>query len=106
MNWVYFLYMLGYGSVWVVLVPVQLTQLIFPERRNQSWSRVRGLVIAGLAFLLGSFIAWFTWTQQARTVVFQCAEVSASAGANSDRTANDNVVGCCRLGLSGCCRGQ
>ena len=69
-NWVYFLYMLGYESLWVVLVPVQLTQLIFPERRHESWSRTRGLFIAGLVFLLGSFIAWFTWTQQARTVVF------------------------------------
>jgi hypothetical protein len=24
-NWIYFLYMLGYESVWVVVIPVQLT---------------------------------------------------------------------------------
>jgi hypothetical protein len=69
-NWGYFLYMLGYESVWVVLVPVQLTQLIFSKRCHEPWLRARGLVIAGLVFLLGSFIAWFTWTQQARTMVF------------------------------------
>lgn len=69
-NWVYLLYMLGYESVWVVLVPVRLTQLIFPDRRHDRWLRTRGLVIAPLVFLLGAFIAWFTWTQQARTVVF------------------------------------
>jgi hypothetical protein len=69
-NWIYFLYMLGYESVWVVLVPVQLTEVIFRARRRERWLRTRGLVIAGLVFLIGSFIAWFTWTQQARTVLF------------------------------------
>lgn len=69
-NWVYLLYMLGFESVWVVLVPIQLTQLIFPERRNERWLRTGGLVISPIVFLFGSFIAWFTWTQQARTVVF------------------------------------
>src|ERR1700687_2198201 len=69
-NWVYFLYMPGYESVWVVLVPVQLTELIFPERRNERWLRPRGLVIVSLLFVLGSFVAWFSWTQRARPVVF------------------------------------
>ncbi len=75
-NWVYFLYMLGYESVWVVLVPVQLTQLIFRERRGERWLRTPGLVISAVVFLLGSFIAWFTWTQQARTVVFHAPKYS------------------------------
>ncbi len=69
-NWVYFLYMLGYESVWVVLVPIQLTQLIFSKRRDENWLRTGGMVISAIVFLIGSFIAWFTWTQQARTVVF------------------------------------
>ena len=73
-NWVYFLYMLGFESIWIVLVPVQLTRLIFPDRRNETWMRKRGLIISGIVFLLGSFIAWFTWTQQARTKVFHAAE--------------------------------
>ncbi len=75
-NWVYFLYMLGFESVWVVLVPIQLTQLIFPERRKGKWLRTGGLVVSALVFLLGSFIAWFTWTQQARTVVFHAPKYS------------------------------
>lgn len=37
-NWVYFLFMLGYESVWVVLVPVQVAELIFSERRNDRWA--------------------------------------------------------------------
>ncbi len=73
-NWVYFLYMLGFESIWIVLVPVQLARLIFPDRRNETWLRTRGLIISGIVFLLGSFIAWFSWTQQARTKVFHAAE--------------------------------
>lgn len=69
-NWVYFLYMLGYESVWVVLVPLQLTELIFPEGRNERWLRPRGLVIVSLLFVVGSRIAWFAWTQRAREMVF------------------------------------
>ncbi len=69
-NWVYFLYMLGYESVWVVVVPIQLTQLMFPERRREKWLRTGGLITSSLVFLLGSFIAWFTWTQRARPIVF------------------------------------
>ena len=45
-NWIYFLFMLGYESVWVVLVPVQVTELLFPERRNDSWLRKWGIVRA------------------------------------------------------------
>jgi hypothetical protein len=69
-NWLFFLFMLGYESVWVVVVPVQLTELIFPERRNDLWLKTRGLVISSLVFLFGSYIAWFAWTQRARPMTF------------------------------------
>ncbi len=69
-NWLFFLFMLGYESVWVVVVPVQLTELIFPERRNDLWLKTRGLAISSLVFLFGSYIAWFAWTQRARPMTF------------------------------------
>ena len=69
-NWVYFLYMLGYESVWVVLVPVQLTDLIFPKRRDEPWLRSWQLVIVSFLFVVGSLVAWFSWTQRARPMVF------------------------------------
>jgi hypothetical protein len=69
-NWLFFLFMLGYESVWVVVVPVQLTELIFPERRNDLWLKTRGMVISAAIFLLGSYIAWFAWTQRARPMTF------------------------------------
>jgi hypothetical protein len=65
-NWLYLLFMLGFESVWVVLVPVQVTELIFPSHREKSWLRTRGLVATCIAFLIGSRIAWYGWTQQAR----------------------------------------
>ena len=69
-NWPYLLFMLGYEAVWIVLVPIQVTELIFPERRDQCWLRVRGLIMASVVFLLGCFIAWFLWTQRARPLAF------------------------------------
>jgi len=65
-NWIYLLFMLGFESVWVVLVPVQVTELIFPDRREQPWLRKRGLIATCIAFLIGSRLAWYGWTQQAR----------------------------------------
>lgn len=65
-NWIYFLFMLGYESIWVVLVPVQVTELCFPKNRDQAWLRTRGLITTCIAFIIGSFMAWYGWTQQAR----------------------------------------
>ena len=64
-NWLYFLFMLGFESVWVVMVPVQVVELFFPQRSRQPWLRTRGLVATCVVFCLGSFIAWYSWTQQA-----------------------------------------
>ncbi len=64
-NLVYLLFMLGFESVWVVVVPVHLTELFFPQRSRQPWLRTRGLVVACVFFLLGCRIAWYGWTQQA-----------------------------------------
>jgi hypothetical protein len=65
-NLVYLLFMLGYESVWVVLVPVQVTELFFPRQAGRPWLRKRGAIAACVAFILGSRIAWYGWTQQAR----------------------------------------
>jgi hypothetical protein len=64
-NLVYFLFMLGFESVWVVVVPVQVTELFFPDRRESPWLRKRGAVVSCIVFLIGCRIAWYGWTQQA-----------------------------------------
>jgi hypothetical protein len=38
-NWIWSLFMLGYEAVWIVLVPILLTELIFPQRRDEAWLR-------------------------------------------------------------------
>lgn len=65
-NLVYLLFMLGFESVWVVLVPVKVTELFFPAKAALPWLRTRGAIVACIVFLLGSRIAWYGWTQQAR----------------------------------------
>ena len=62
-NWVYLLWALGYESVWTVVLPIMLTELIFPDRRHEPWLGRRGLAIAAVCFLLASFVAWYMWTQ-------------------------------------------
>ena len=65
-NLVYLLFMLGFESLWIVVVPVQITELFFPQKAAQAWLRLRGTIVGCVAFLLGSWIAWYGWTQQAR----------------------------------------
>ena len=65
-NLIYFLFMLGYESVWVVVVPVQVTELFFPRYSRQPWLRTRGAIVACILFLIGCRIAWYGWTQKAR----------------------------------------
>jgi hypothetical protein len=69
-NWIYFLYMLGYESVWVVLVPIQVAELIFPEWREERWLRTGGMMTSVVVFLLGAAIAWYAWIKRARPMVF------------------------------------
>jgi hypothetical protein len=69
-NYVYFLWAVIYESVFVVFLPVYLVELIFPARRNDLWLRKTGLFVIIPLFLLGSLLAWFTWTQIARPKVF------------------------------------
>ena len=66
LNLVYLLFMLGYEGIWVVVVPVRLTELFFPTQAHQPWLRKRGIIISTVVFLLGCRIAWYGWTQQAR----------------------------------------
>jgi hypothetical protein len=62
-NWEYFLWALGFESVWAVALPIGLTEYLFPARRNEPWLGTRGLVIATVVFVLASFVAWYSWTQ-------------------------------------------
>jgi hypothetical protein len=45
---------------------VQITELFFPQQAASPWLRKRGAISACVAFVLGSRLAWFGWTQKAR----------------------------------------
>ncbi len=70
-NWLFFMYLLGYEIVWVVLVPILLTTLIFPERRDEPWLRARGLKLVALVFAAGSAGLWVLWTRFAVPLTFK-----------------------------------
>ena len=69
-NYVYFLWALVYESVFVVILPIHLVELIYPTRRDGSWLSRTGLVVTVGLFFLGSFLAWYSWTRIARPNVF------------------------------------
>jgi hypothetical protein len=79
-NWAYLLWALGFESVWVVMIPVHLVELLFRARRDETWLRTRGMTIASLVFILGSVMAWYGWTQRARVAVFHMAPYSPPPG--------------------------
>jgi hypothetical protein len=65
-NWIWFLGMLGYECIWITVVPVAVTELLFRKQRDESWLGPVGRVVTSLIFLIGSLIAWFLWTHIAR----------------------------------------
>jgi hypothetical protein len=69
-NYVYFLWALFYEAVFVVLIPVVLTELLFSSRRDDPWLRPWSAWMVGIIALLACFPAWYSWTQIARPQVF------------------------------------
>jgi hypothetical protein len=69
-NYVYLLWALIYESVFLVFLPVYLTELIFPNQKEDFWIEKIAIIPVCLLFLLGSLISWFSWTQIARPTVY------------------------------------
>lgn len=80
-NYVYFLWALVYESVLVVILPIHLAELIFPDRREELWVNGTGLVVTGVLFGIGSLLAWFSWTRIARPQVFHVPVYTPPAAA-------------------------
>ena len=69
-NYVYLIWALLYESVFVVVVPIYLVELIFASRRERLWINKGGMFAVIALFVLGSFLAWFSWTRIARPKFF------------------------------------
>jgi hypothetical protein len=70
-NYVYLLWALIYESVFVVFLPIYLVELIFPDRQERLWINKTGFFVVIPLFLIGSLLAWFSWTRIARVRVFK-----------------------------------
>src|SRR5215831_7840838 len=62
-SWIYLLWAVGYESIWSIVLPIQLTELIFPFQRDEPWLGKRGLIITSIVFGLSSLGVWYLWTQ-------------------------------------------
>lgn len=60
-NWIYLLWAVGYESVWSIVLPIKLSELLFPDRRKDPWLGKVGFVIVAILFLLISFGTWRMW---------------------------------------------
>jgi len=63
-NWVYFQWAAGYEAVWGIVLPIYLTEIIFPTQREDPWLSKRGLVATLVIFALASLVSWAIWTQE------------------------------------------
>src|SRR5690625_5804727 len=48
------IYVVGIHSVWSILVPIVLTEHLFPARARTTWLGIAGLVLALLVYLVGA----------------------------------------------------
>ncbi len=69
-NYVYLAWALIYEALFVVVVPVALCEMIFADRKTNGWLNAWGVGIVTLLFFPACFLAWYSWTQIARTTVF------------------------------------
>jgi len=69
-NYVYALWALVYEAVWVVLMPTLVTEMVFPDRRHETWLSLTGTIVLLILFPIGSLMAWYGWTHIARVQTF------------------------------------
>lgn len=62
-NWVYLLWAVGYEAVWAIVLPIRLTELLFPAHAGEPWLDRRGLAAVAGVFAAGAVGAWWFWTQ-------------------------------------------
>jgi hypothetical protein len=53
-NWVWSEWTVGYHAVFSILIPILLTELLFPTRKDKAWLGWKGLTITGVAYVLSA----------------------------------------------------
>ena len=49
--------------MWGIVLPIYLTEIIFPKQREDNWLGRVGLSIVVTVFVFASVISWYVWTQ-------------------------------------------
>ena len=62
-NWMYLIWALGYETLWGIVIPILLFDLIFPQYKNDPLIRKKGLILSTSIFSFSCFLAWYSWTQ-------------------------------------------
>jgi hypothetical protein len=62
-QWIYLLAMIWYEGVYAIVLPIYLTELLFPEKRASLWLDQRGLTISGIILALASVGVWQLWSR-------------------------------------------
>lgn len=61
-QWIYLVAMVWYESVYAIVLPIYLIELLFPARRDELWLDRRGLVGAAIIFVVSSIGVWWLWS--------------------------------------------
>jgi hypothetical protein len=69
-NYIYFAWALIYESLFVVMVPVALAELLFPARKDRPWLAGWAYAAIGVLAVPASFAAWYGWNVIARPQAF------------------------------------
>jgi hypothetical protein len=60
-QWIYLTALLWYESVYAIVLPIYLTEMLFPAKRDELWLNRRGLTIVASIFVLASIGVWELW---------------------------------------------
>jgi hypothetical protein len=61
-EWIYLTALLWYESVYAIVLPIYLTEMLFPSRRDTLWLNKRGFAITFGIFVLASVGVWELWS--------------------------------------------
>jgi hypothetical protein len=60
-QWIYLAALVWYESVYAIVLPITLVEMLFPQQRHELWLSKRGLWIAGGIFVLASAGVYELW---------------------------------------------
>lgn len=62
-QWIYLTAMLWYESVYAIVLPIYLTEMLFPAQRDELWLSENGLAVTVGIFALASIGVWQLWSR-------------------------------------------